>query len=64
MALKLSKNFDEVCYPFIQETSALCDFEVITDELCGIIGAVLAYLPQNMPDIAADLEQLQPLAFL
>lgn len=63
MALKLSKNFDEVCYPFIQETSALCDFEVITDELCGIIGAVLAYLPQDMPDIAADLEQLQPLAF-
>ncbi|WP_341304516.1 hypothetical protein [Pseudomonas sp. TMP25] len=63
MTLKLSKNFDEVCYPFIQETSALCDFEVITDELCGIIGAALAYLPHDMPDIAADLEQLQPLAF-
>jgi cob(I)alamin adenosyltransferase len=61
--LKLSKNLDEVCYPFIQETSALCDFEVVTDELCALIGGVLAYLPDDMPDLHADLEQLQPLAF-
>lgn len=63
MPLKLSKNMDEVCYPFIQETSYLCDFEVLTDELCALIGAVLAYLPDGMADIREDLQQLQPLAF-
>lgn len=38
-AMKLSKNLDEICYPFICETSYLCDFEVTTDELCSLIGA-------------------------
>jgi cob(I)alamin adenosyltransferase len=63
MPLKLSKNMDEVCYPFIQESSYLCDFEVITDELCAQIGGVLAYLSDDLRDLRADLEQLQPLAF-
>ncbi len=63
MVLKLSKNLDEVCYPFIQDTSYLCDFEVVTDELCALIGGALAYLPDDMPDLRADLERLQPLAF-
>lgn len=61
--MKPSRNLDEVCYPFIHETSVLCDFEVITDELCGHIGAAWSHLPASMPDIATDLDRLQPLAF-
>lgn len=63
MALKPTRNIDELCYPFIFETSSLCDFEVITDELCGHIGAVLSLLPPEMADMAQDLDHLQPLAF-
>lgn len=63
MTLKLSKNLDEVCYPFIQDASCLCDFEVVTDELCALIGGALAYLPDDMQDLRDDLERLQPLAF-
>src|SRR5690606_26893001 len=61
MVLKLSKNRDEVCYPFIQDASVLCDFEVVTDELCGHIGEIIDRMPYD--DLRADLEQLQPLAF-
>ena len=63
MTFKFGKNFDEMCYPFMYEQSMLCYFEVITDELCGHIGAVISHLPDDMSDIAADLEQIQPLAF-
>lgn len=61
--MKATRNLDELCYPFIYETSHLCDFEVITDELCGHIGAAFSHLPADMPDIVADLDRLQPLAF-
>lgn len=61
--MKPGKNRDELCYPFIYETSFLCDFEVVTDELCGLIGAILSALPAEMDDIAHDLDRLQPLAF-
>jgi ATP:cob(I)alamin adenosyltransferase len=61
--MKPSKNRDEVCYPFIHETSYLCDFEVVTDELCGIVGSILANLPKKHTDIHEDLERLQPLCF-
>ena len=61
MALKLSKNRDEICYPFILDTSVLCDFEVVTDELCGHIGEIIDLTPFD--DLRADLERLQPLAF-
>ena len=63
MAFKFGKIVDEMCYPFMYESSSLCDFEVITDELCGHIGAISSHLPEDMPDMAADLEQIQPLAF-
>lgn len=56
-------HLDELCYPFIYETGWLCDFEVVTDELCGLIGAVLSILTEEMPDIAEDLAALQPLVF-
>ena len=52
MALKPSRNWDEVCYPFIHETSVLCDFEVITDELCGHIGEIIDLMPFD--DLRAD----------
>lgn len=61
--MKPGKNRDELCYPFIYETSSVCDFEVMTDELCGHIGAILSALPEEMADIAVDLDRLQPLAF-
>lgn len=61
--MKPGKNLDELCYPFIYETSWLCDYEVATDELCSHIGLVLALLPAGCEDIAADLDRLQPLAF-
>src|SRR5690606_36730541 len=63
MAFKFGKNVDEMCYPFMYESSSLCDFEVITDELCGHIGAIISHLPEDMPDIAADCEQIQSLSF-
>lgn len=61
--MKLSKNWDEVCYPFICETSYLCDFEVTTDELCALIGSAIAATPDALSDLRSDLEQIQPLAF-
>lgn len=63
MTLPLSKDFAEVCYPFIYEQSYLCDFEVVTDELCGHLGASLSTLEAECEDLAQDLAQLQPLAF-
>lgn len=61
--MQLSKNWDEVCYPFIHQSSYLCDFEVTTDELCALIGSAIAATPDTMQDIRQDLEDLQPLAF-
>jgi hypothetical protein len=61
--MQRSKEMDEVCYPFIHEVSPLCDFEVLTDELCGNIGAALSMTSPDMSDIRADLDALQPLAF-
>jgi len=61
--MKPGRNLDELCYPFIYETSSLCDFEVVTEELCGHIGVILSLLPEAMYDIAQDLDRLQPLAF-
>lgn len=63
MALTLSKDWDEVCYPFIVETSYLCDFEAITDELCTLIGMAYSATPESMTDVRTDLDRLQPLAF-
>ena len=61
--MKPGKNRDELCYPFIYETSVLCDFEVATDELCALIGSAYSLMPADMDDIATDLDRLQPLAF-
>lgn len=61
--MKPSKNWDEVCYPFMHETSCLCDFEVVTDEWCTLIGMALSATSADFADIAADLDRIQPLAF-
>jgi len=63
MPIKPSRDLDEVCYPFIHESSWLCDFESTTDELCGHVGAILAELPAEMDDLWQDLAHLQPLVF-
>ncbi len=63
MTLKQPRSRDELCYPFIYETSSLCDFEVATDELCSHIGAIITLLPEKSRDISRDLEQLQPLIY-
>lgn len=61
--MKSSKNMNELCYPFIHETSYLCDFEVVTDELCALLGAAVSGVPESMADVRSDLEIIQPLAF-
>lgn len=61
--MKPGRDRDELCYPYIYETSSLCDYEVETDELCAQLGAALSLTPGDMPDVAADLDRLQPLAF-
>ncbi len=63
MTLKKSNNRDELCYPFIYESSYLCDFEVATDELCSHIGGIITLVPSEHEDIATDLDQLQPLIY-
>lgn len=63
MPFKPSKDLDELCYPFIHENSPLCDYEVLTDELCTLLGMACSAMPDQMADIAKDLAVLQPLAF-
>lgn len=61
--MKPTRDMDELCYSFIYDTSWLCDFEVATDELCGHVGMSFVALQHDMPDLAADLDRLQPLVF-
>lgn len=63
MTEKRSSNIDELCYPYIYEHSFLCDYEIVTDELCSLIGSVLGGLEEGWDDMALDLERLQPLAY-
>ena len=65
MALKKSKDIRELCYPFIYEHSSLCDYEIITDELCTTLGGVITELEsdERFDDIHAFLEALQPKIF-
>ena len=58
-----NKKLDELCYPFIHEQGYLCDFEVVTDELCSQVGMCAALLDGDHADLAADLAHLQPLCW-
>ena len=63
MALSKTRDLRELCYPFIFERKLTCDYEILTDELCCQIGAVLAQLPPQFLDVEADLQALQPLIY-
>lgn len=63
MKPKLSKNIDEVCYPFIYERSLKCDYEIHTDAMCRQLGGILALIPRDLPALKAELEQLQPMIY-
>ncbi|MGJ8652243.1 MAG: ATP--cob(I)alamin adenosyltransferase [Opitutaceae bacterium] len=60
---KLSKHIDEVCYPFIYETSLKCDYEILTDELCRQVGGILAEMPNGLETVISELETLQPMIY-
>lgn len=65
MPLKYSGNIRELCYPFIYEASPLCDYEIITDELCTVLGGIITEL-EDAPffvDIYRSLTELQPYVF-
>ncbi|MEZ8824282.1 ATP:cob(I)alamin adenosyltransferase [Vibrio amylolyticus] len=54
----VSKKHGEICYPFIYEDSPVCDFEIISDELCSRVGLVLTY---DLDEVSRDiLQRLQP----
>lgn len=59
--MKFSGNIDELAYPFIFEDSPLCDFEILTDELCTLIGIALSSI-DNL-DVQRSLSELQPKIF-
>ena len=62
-APRLSSNRDEICYPYIYETSRLCDYEILTDDLCRQVGGILALLPKELDSLRPELEQLQPMLY-
>lgn len=63
MALKHRGSIDELVYPFIYETSPLCDFEVLTDELASRLGGIAPQLEVECDDIRADISTLVEWAF-
>ncbi|MBW3695538.1 ATP:cob(I)alamin adenosyltransferase [Vibrio sp. T187] len=57
----VSRDWDEFCYPFIYEDSPICDFEILSDELCCRVGLVLAL---DVDDKTRDvLTRLQPFIY-
>ncbi|MBC2606691.1 ATP--cob(I)alamin adenosyltransferase [Pelagicoccus albus] len=63
MKLKISRNVDEICYPYIYELSLKCDYEVLTDHMCRQVGSILAALPDEFSEIREELEALQPMIY-
>ncbi|MDR2208863.1 MAG: hypothetical protein LBE22_07835 [Azoarcus sp.] len=62
--MKPGKNRSELCYTYIYDTSWLCDYEVLTDELCAQLGMAFSAAETDtaLPDLAPDLDRLQALA--
>jgi ATP:cob(I)alamin adenosyltransferase len=63
MTLKHRGSIDELVYPFIYDTSPLCDFEVLTDELAARLGGIAQHLEVECNDIRADISTLVEWAF-
>lgn len=63
MKPKLSKNIDEVCYPFIYEASLKCDYEIHTDSMCRQLGGIISLMPEDLPELKQELEQVQPMIY-
>lgn len=63
MSFRKTRNKKEICYPFIYESALTCDYEIHTDELCSLVGMVLAQLPKGFEDVRADLDKLQPMIY-
>jgi len=63
MKPRLSKNIDEVCYPFIYETSLKCDYEIHTDAMCRQLGGILDQIPEGLSELRDELEELQPMIY-
>ena len=65
MTMKYSGNINELCYPFIYEDSPLCDYEILTDELCAVLGGAISELEgdDRFTDIYHFLNELQPNIF-
>lgn len=63
MNLKPNRREGECCYPFIFEKSYKCDYEILTDELCRLVGGILSYTKNEFPEIHSELEKLQPLIY-
>ncbi len=61
MTIKFSGDIDELSYPYIFEHSALCDFEIMTDELCTYIGLALSQIDDE--EVVKSLSWLQPKIF-
>ncbi|WP_108652453.1 ATP:cob(I)alamin adenosyltransferase [Dongshaea marina] len=66
MSDKRKRALAELCYPFMKEQGGICDFEMLTDELCSGLGMVLARLselPGDAGEIRGDLDKLQLLIY-
>lgn len=61
--MKPGKNRSELCYTYIFESSWLCDYEVLTDELCAQLGMAFSAAEADaaLRDLLPDLERLQAL---
>jgi ATP:cob(I)alamin adenosyltransferase len=60
---KFSKDRDEMSYPFMYEHSYLCDFEILTDELCTVVGLAGSACQERDADLQQALFELQPFMF-
>jgi cob(I)alamin adenosyltransferase len=60
---RLSKNIDEICYPYMYESSLKCDYEILTDELCRQVGGILSVMPPEFEEVIQELKTLQPMVY-
>lgn len=63
MKMKMSRNIDEICYPYMYEQSLKCDYEILTDSLCRQVGGIIAEFGGEFTAIREELETLQPMLY-